>query len=185
MMRKRLIFLIPVLFLSFFFACTTQLKAPKQTEAAFAAASSALQPASREYVNETLGFSFDIPASWDTENYSVVVAEKDAGSRYPEGTEVAFLFQDDPDNPLLIIEVAPSVPRDYAKKQMAARRSDPPDVYPLTEVNGSVYSYTLPKSSSYEVGEKSDLYNSMLLPQEEVVNRIKMISSASSVEPKN
>lgn len=162
-------------------ACSSQTEAPAMNaKMAVAETSSAGASSSqRAYINETLGFSFLIPDSWETENYNVEVtdSETDPTMTKSQGGTVTFLFQEDRDNPLLTIEVVPK-----SKWKTASKSSSPSPSGPeyLAENGTFVYSCTIPQNSTYDVGTRADLYNSMVLPHDDVVNRFKLLPVESS-----
>ena len=124
------------------------------------------------YTNEKLGFSFEIPDSWETENYEAVISEKKLkdGSKK---TTVSFEFQGDAENPLLAISLVPKKSWDKGSAKQASK-----PIY-LGAKGNIVYIGKLPKECPYDVGTKADLYNSMILPTEEVKKRFKIVSSDS------
>ncbi|MCY1712825.1 hypothetical protein [Caproiciproducens galactitolivorans] len=124
-----------------------------------------------QYTNEKLGFSFAIPDSWESENYKAVIIEKKLkdGSKT---TTVSFQFQGDAENPLLSISLVPK--KGWDKKSTKHPSGDP--VY-LGTKGDIVYICTLPKDCPYDVGTKADLYNSMILPTEEVKKRFQILDA--------
>lgn len=154
-------------------ACAAKTEAPvaKLAKASLEAA----DKAPNLYTNDKLSFSFVIPDSWETENYAPVVSDATMqdGTKY---TKVDFVFQGDKDNPLLSVMLVPKTSFDKMKK---GESSAPASLGTKGDV---VYCYTLPASSPYDVGTKSDLYNSMVLLQEDVPKRFTIIGGDSSAE---
>lgn len=127
------------------------------------------------YTNNKLSFSFTVPDSWETGNYTVVTADETMPGDGTKYTKADFLFQDDKNSPLLTILL---VPDDWWKKTKGEALESKP-VY-LGEKGNIVYCFTLPKDCPYDVGTKADLYNSMVLPDSDVPNRFKILSADSS-----
>ncbi len=146
--------------------------APSEIRAKSNAKSSAVQ---KFYTNDKLSFSLAVPDSWEDKNYTPVVTTEtmsDGGTKY---TKVDFLFQNDKNCSLLTISL---VSKDWWEKTKG-ETLDPKPTY-LGTKEDVVYCFTLPKSSPYEVGEKSDLFNSMVLPDSDVLNRFKILDANAS-----
>jgi len=153
-------------------ACASQSPPPASMKLAKSTTASS-STAQNSYANEKLGFSFAIPDSWEPENYTPVVTESkmDDGTKY---TKVDFVFQDDKENPLLSIQIVPKTWWDKTKKA----KTTSPDY--LGTKNDVVYTFSLPQACPYEVGTKADLYNSMVLLNNDVPNRFKITGIAVS-----
>lgn len=146
--------------------------APSEIRAKSSAKSSAIQ---KFYTNDKLSFSFAVPDSWEDKNYTPAVTTEtmsDDGTKY---TKVDFLFQDDKECSLLTILI---VSKDWWEKTKG-ETLDPKPTY-LGTKEDIVYCFTLPKNSPYEVGAKSDLYNSMVLPDSDVLNRFQILGADAS-----
>lgn len=158
-------------------ACTSKAEAPVMKAAKAAPAqSSAVQ---RLYRNEKLGFTFAIPDSWESENYTPevtneVLVENGKSTQY---TKVSFAFQADRENPLLTILI---VPKTWWDAQI--KKSDSQNPGYLGSKGSTVYCFTLPQDSTLDVGAKADLYNSMLVVRDDVPNRFQILNGDSSVE---
>ena len=187
-MKKLISLVLTVILIAVLSACASRSQAPvMNAKMAAAQAPPASSSASlRTYVNQELGFSFQIPDSWESENYNTVVDGSNAKSAKskesaPQCGTVIFLFQGDPENPLLTVQVLPKSQWDAADKS-----SDPSAPVFLGESGSLVYCFTMPQNSTYEVGAKADLYNSMVLPREDVPTRFKILAGgndASSAAP--
>ena len=153
--------------------CASKTEAPAAMLAKSGAATTSTAPIL--YTNEKLNFTFVIPDSWEDENYaSIVTAETmEDGTKY---TNVDFVFQDDKENPLLSIMLVPKPWWDKINKEEGT------NPYYLATKGDIVYCFALPQSCPYEVGTKSDLFNSMVLLHEDVSNRFKIIGADSSSE---
>ncbi|NLG92621.1 MAG: hypothetical protein GX485_03510 [Clostridiales bacterium] len=167
-MRKPVLLLWLALCMIALAACTAKAE-PSSVQLALSAP---LEDAAAQivYTNEELGFSFAIPDSWETENYKAVVSEKTLkdGSKK---TTISFEFQGDAENPLLAISLVP-------KKSWESAKHTSKPIYLGTKGN-TVYIGKLPKECPYDVGTKADLYNSMILPTEEVKKRFKILNTDS------
>lgn len=159
-------------------ACAAKTEAPMM-KAAVAAdtmisnASSAQEP----YINEELGFSFNIPDSWESENYAaqVTLEEVKEPKSIVKYTTVSFIFQGDKENPLLTIKIVPKSWWDSTNKKLDGTAPD----YLATK-GVLVYCYNLPQACPYDVGTKADLYNSMVLLRDDVPNRFKLLGASSA-----
>ncbi len=181
-MKKLSGFIFTAALLCFLPACAAQ--AAKQQPVLYAkmadtAAHEALSEPDlqRIYTNQELGFSFLIPDSWEPGNYSAVVKESTVelnGTTLTEST-VDFLFQGDPENSLLTIQV---IPKSQWKAADSSSASASPDF--LGENESSVYRFILPQNSTYPVGKKADLYNSMVLPLDDVPSRVEIQSGTAA-----
>lgn len=129
------------------------------------------------YINEKLGFSFAIPNSWESENYTPEVETKEIKEtkRIIQYTTVSFVFQGDKDNPLLTIKIVPKSWWDSTEKKLDGTAPD----YLATK-GDLVYCYNLPQTCPYDVGTKADLYNSMVLLRDDIPNRFKVLGGESA-----
>jgi hypothetical protein len=187
-MKKLISLVLAAVLIAALSACASRSEAPVMNEkmAAAQVPPASSSAARRTYVNQELGFSFQIPDSWESENYNTVVdgsSEKKAKLKesVSQGGTVNFLFQGDPENPLLTVQVLPKSQWDAADKS-----SDPSAPVFLGESGALVYCFTMPQNSTYEVGAQADLYNSMVLTREDVPTRFKILtggSKASSAVP--
>ena len=75
------------------------------------------------YTNNKLSFSFTVPDSWETGNYTVVTTNETMPGDGTKYTKADFLFQDDKNSPLLTILL---VPDNWWKKTKGERWSRRP-----------------------------------------------------------
>lgn len=181
-MSKHFGFVLTALLILVLSGCASRSEAPVIQEKTAAAAPAPKSTASSEkkYTNAELGFSFRIPNSWESENYTPVITsrtEKQNGASVLVGT-VAFLFENDPENSLLTIEITPKPAESVLKKGAphVAESSASTTEEPLGTNGGRVYRFSIPPHSTYDVGPKCDLYNSMVLPPDDVVNRFRFLT---------
>lgn len=179
-MKKQFhLILLFILFVSLA-ACSSKEEAPvMKTRTAIAAAAPASSAAAVQapYINEDLGFSFAIPDSWESENYTaqVTLEELKETKRIVKYTTVSFVFQGDKENPLLTIKIVPKSWWDSTGKKLDGTAPD----YLATKGN-LIYCYNLPQSCPYDVGTKADLYNSMVLLRDDVPNRFQLLGVSSA-----
>ncbi len=163
-------------------ACSSKSEAPVM-KAAIAAAEpvTSAAPTQAPYINNELGFSFAIPDSWETENYTPQVTSKtvEENGEKAKITEVDFVFQGDTENPLLTIQIVPKEwMNDAADKKAESAAQEAQEDY-LGTSGELAYRYSLPQACPYDVGPKADLYNSMVLLREDVPNRFKILGGDS------
>ncbi len=177
-MKKHLSVIFVIIILFTLASCTAKTEAPMMKAAAAADTMISNESSAQEpYINEELGFSFNIPDSWERENYTPEVTDKvmEEDGLKVKYKAVAFVFQGDKENPLLTIDIVPKTWWDIASKKAG-------DTLPdfLGTKGDSVYCYTLPQACPYDVGTKADLYNSMVLLRDDVPNHFKILGSDSS-----
>lgn len=184
-MKKLIGLLLAGLMLFGFSACTTSSAVAQGSTAKAAAAgiAPAAAPSTAStvseyqlYTNEKLGFSFQIPDSWENGNYTISITEenrKTSGTKFPA---VSFLFQNDTENPLLTIWLVPKSNWDFVSEQDASEKPG----Y-LGTKGDMVYYYTAAQNCPYSVGTKADLFNSMVLLSDsvEITNRFQFLNASS------
>lgn len=132
------------------------------------------------YTNRDLGFSFQIPDSWESENYTVKPTEESVNGVSGQYPAVFFLFQADPKVPLLTIRI---VPQDVWKTLSGKKGTSAEDTPVCLETKGkTVYFCTVAQTCPYDVGKKADLFNSMMLPNssEDLKARFRLINSGQT-----
>ena len=156
-------------------ACSSKAEPPAMKAARVSSVESST--VQKLYRNEELGFTFAIPDSWESENYTPQVTNNviEENGKKIKYTAVSFAFQNDKENLLLDIKVVPKTWWDSASKK---NDSSKPDY--LGTKDSMVYCYTLPQTCPYDVGAKADLYNSMVLTRDDVPNRFKILGSDTS-----
>lgn len=182
-MKKWISLLILGLMLMIFSACASASSSAAQGTAETAAkmaapaagAASIVQDSKIIYSNKDLGFSFRIPDSWESDNYTVEVTEETVKGSNQKFPAVAFLFQNDAENPLLTIQVVPKGVWNTLSSKNDISSGDAPGY--LKAKGDSVYYYTAAQTCPYDVGKKADLFNSMMLPNnsEEITARFQLI----------
>lgn len=135
------------------------------------------------YTNTQLHFSFAIPREWNSDNYTILIdhpvlstlnlqekskSREDAlhaeiNATY---TKIDFIFRNDLENPLLRILAVPST---YWQRLLPEKNQESP-LFPtfLVQRDDIVFSYILPTGCPYSDSATADLYNSMVMEQEEV-----------------
>lgn len=185
-MKKYFCLAIIIAMLFVFYGCTSTAAPNMQLMKATAASQnedSAISSfsASKIYVNDELGFSFQIPSSWEIGNYTVTETKRQLPDSKIEFTTVSFNFQNDTENPLLTIELIPVKLINTANKNMKKDEKVSQPVS-LGIRDNIAYDCTVSLTCPYEVGIKADLYNSMVLPQTDVPNRFKLLPSAGEAK---
>ena len=173
-MKKYFCILFIILFILTFAACSSKTEAPvMKAEKTVLAESSSAQ---KLYVNEKLGFTFAIPDSWESENYTTEVTNETMkeNKKSIKYTKVTFAFQGDKEYPLLTVLVVPKTWWDSVSKEDATKIP----IYLGTKSN-TVYCFTLPADSTMDVGAKQDLYNSMVLVHDDVPNHFSLLNNTS------
>lgn len=111
------------------------------------------------YENTELGFTFEVPARWDWDNYKIVVSHGEQAEDGTEYSQVAFCFQSDSESPLLTI---------YRVSSSWWRQSGGKGASFLGERGEETFCYALPMAAVYNGEEKTALYASMMLTPAEV-----------------
>ncbi|NLJ31866.1 MAG: hypothetical protein GX424_09760 [Clostridiales bacterium] len=164
-MKKWIGLVLGLMFLAFSGCASSSSAMRDQTEKAtaaeaFSSAARAVSDSGIQYASEKFGFSFQIPDSWESENYTVTVTEKAVKGTDGKIPAVSFLFQDDTENPLLTIQMIPQ--SSWNDINTSASSGGTPGY--LGTRSNVVYCYTIAQTCPYAVGEKADLFNSMMLP---------------------
>ena len=174
-MKNKFCILFLIILICTLSACSSKTEAPAmRTEKVTAVESTVVE---KLYRNEELGFTFSIPNSWESENYTPQVTNNviEENGKKINYTVVSFAFQADKENPLLTIMVVPKTWWDSASKKSDSSKPD----Y-LGTKDSTVYCYTLPQACPYDVGAKTDLYNSMVLARDDVPNRFQLLGSETA-----
>ena len=160
-MGKR--FLLPALLLSAVLAACSAASPETAPMTALQSAQTVSQESPAEpflYENTELGFTFEVPARWDWDNYKIVVSHGEQTEDGMEYSKVAFCFQSDSESPLLAIC---RVPSSWWRKNGGGTEA----VF-LASRGEETFCYTLPASAVYNGEEKTALYASMMLTAAEV-----------------